>query len=125
MTDRLRCFIQLQALGAEVFAGRKMSVRLLTVRLIKHGRYILRSYCKRDIHANILDQNQLKTRSKRGFPLPSTAANVLRVSQAKRMIKARPINPHPISSPDNAPAGGQIGGQCSAPHHQLPVGIAV
>ncbi|XP_017116243.1 uncharacterized protein LOC108138510 isoform X1 [Drosophila elegans] len=70
-----------------------MSVRLLTVRLIKHGRYILRSYCKRDIHANILDQNQLKTRSKRGFPLPSTAAHVLRTTPqqaAKSVVNVVP-----------------------------------
>ncbi|BFG02135.1 uncharacterized protein DMAD_01725 [Drosophila madeirensis] len=51
-----------------------MSVRLLTVRLIKHGRYILRSYCHREIHANILEPNPLRTRSKRGFPLPSSSA---------------------------------------------------
>ncbi|XP_017054614.1 serine/threonine-protein kinase Pink1, mitochondrial [Drosophila ficusphila] len=70
-----------------------MSVRLLTVRLIKHGRYILRSYCKRDIHANILDQNQLKTRSKRGFPLPSTAAHVVRTTPqqaAKSVVNVVP-----------------------------------
>ncbi|KAH8397480.1 hypothetical protein KR222_007727 [Zaprionus bogoriensis] len=57
-----------------------MSVRLLTVRLVKHGRYVLRSYWKRDIHSNILEQNQLKTRSKRGFPLSSV--NALRVTAA-------------------------------------------
>lgn len=55
-----------------------MSVRLLTVRLVKHGRYVLRSYWNREIHSNILEQSQLKTRSKRGFPLSSV--NVLRVS---------------------------------------------
>ncbi|EDV92086.1 serine/threonine-protein kinase Pink1, mitochondrial [Drosophila grimshawi] len=57
-----------------------MSVRLLTVRLVKHGRYVLRSYWNRDIHTNILEQGQLKTRSKRGFPL--TSVNVLRNSAA-------------------------------------------
>lgn len=53
-----------------------MSVRLLTVRLVKHGRYVLRSYWNREIHSNILEQSHLKTRSKRGFPLSSV--NVLR-----------------------------------------------
>ncbi|KAH8288248.1 hypothetical protein KR044_006083 [Drosophila immigrans] len=55
-----------------------MSVRLLTVRLVKHGRYVLRSYWNREIHSNILEQSHLKTRSKRGFPLSSV--NVLRVT---------------------------------------------
>ncbi|XP_030386447.1 uncharacterized protein LOC115633206 [Scaptodrosophila lebanonensis] len=56
-----------------------MSVRLLTVRLVKHGRYILRSYWNREIHTNILEQSHLKTRSKRGFPVATSAAsNVLR-----------------------------------------------
>lgn len=39
-----------------------MSVRLLTLRLVKHGRYFLQSYWKRDIHVNILEQNREKTR---------------------------------------------------------------
>ncbi|XP_070074998.1 serine/threonine-protein kinase Pink1, mitochondrial [Drosophila takahashii] len=81
-----------------------MSVRLLTVRLIKHGRYILRSYCKRDIHANILDQNQLKTRSKRGFPLPSaSAAHVPRTTpqQAAKSV----VNVVPPSA--GSPLGGR------------------
>ncbi|XP_017029193.1 serine/threonine-protein kinase Pink1, mitochondrial [Drosophila kikkawai] len=74
-----------------------MSVRLLTVRLIKHGRYILRSYCKRDIHANILDQNQLRTRSKRGFPLPSSAANVLRPAAQPSAAKSAPNPPASVT----------------------------
>ncbi|XP_032581531.1 uncharacterized protein LOC6612239 isoform X1 [Drosophila sechellia] len=88
-----------------------MSVRLLTVRLIKHGRYILRSYCKRDIHANILDQNQLKTRSKRGFPLPSTAANVVRTTpqQAAKLV----VNVVPRTI--NSPAGSPFNGSASSP----------
>ncbi|XP_030568298.1 uncharacterized protein LOC115768021 [Drosophila novamexicana] len=57
-----------------------MSVRLLTVRLVKHGRYVLRSYWNREIHSNILEQSHLKTRSKRGFPL--TSVNVLRNTAA-------------------------------------------
>ncbi|XP_034490005.1 uncharacterized protein LOC117793733 [Drosophila innubila] len=57
-----------------------MSVRLLTVRLVKHGRYVLRSYWNREIHSNILEQSHLKTRSKRGFPLSSV--NVLRSTAA-------------------------------------------
>ncbi|XP_034118984.1 serine/threonine-protein kinase Pink1, mitochondrial [Drosophila albomicans] len=58
-----------------------MSVRLLTVRLVKHGRYVLRSYWNREIHSNILEQSHLKTRSsKRGFPLSSV--NVLRNTAA-------------------------------------------
>ncbi|XP_017073913.1 uncharacterized protein LOC108109755 [Drosophila eugracilis] len=76
-----------------------MSVRLLTVRLIKHGRYILRSYCKRDIHANILDQNQLKTRSKRGFPLPSSAAHVLRTTPQQAAKSVVNVVPRTTTSP--------------------------
>nr|XP_016937246.1 uncharacterized protein LOC108015346 [Drosophila suzukii] len=80
-----------------------MSVRLLTVRLIKHGRYILRSYCKRDIHANILDQNQLKTRSKRGFPLPSTAAHVLRTTPQQAAKSVVNVVPRTTTSPAGTP----------------------
>ncbi|XP_034656407.1 uncharacterized protein LOC117893703 isoform X2 [Drosophila subobscura] len=77
-----------------------MSVRLLTVRLIKHGRYILRSYCHREIHANILEPNPLKTRSKRGFPLPSSsaAANATRVARsAPSPVSVLPRNGVPSS----------------------------
>lgn len=55
-----------------------MSVRLLTTRLVKHGRFLLQTYWKRDIHTNILEQNQTKnTRQQR---LPSVAAAAGRVS---------------------------------------------
>ncbi|XP_016948356.3 serine/threonine-protein kinase Pink1, mitochondrial [Drosophila biarmipes] len=83
-----------------------MSVRLLTVRLIKHGRYILRSYCKRDIHANILDQNQLKTRSKRGFPLPSTAAHVARTTPQQAAKAVVNVVPRTATSPAGSPLTG-------------------
>lgn len=55
-----------------------MSVRLLTTRLVKHGRYLLQTYWKRDIHTNILEQNQ--TRNTRQQRLPSVAAAAGRVS---------------------------------------------
>ncbi|EDV34640.1 uncharacterized protein Dana_GF21424, isoform B [Drosophila ananassae] len=90
-----------------------MSVRLLTVRLIKHGRYILRSYCKREIHSNILEQNQLKTRSKRGFPLPSTAANVTRAAPqqpAAAVAKSAPSSSAPILSRSAAQLGSNNSG---------------
>lgn len=54
-----------------------MSVRLLTTRLIKHGRYLLQSYWKRDIHSNILEQKQTRQRTR----LPTLAAQVGQVSQ--------------------------------------------
>ncbi|XP_037935777.1 uncharacterized protein LOC119669882 [Teleopsis dalmanni] len=41
-----------------------MSVRLLTTRLVKHGRYFLQSFCKRDIYTNILEQEQSNTRKR-------------------------------------------------------------
>ncbi|XP_075158897.1 PTEN-induced putative kinase 1 [Haematobia irritans] len=50
-----------------------MSVRLLTSRLFKHGRYLLQSYWKRDIHTNILEQNQNRTRPQRIPPVTSSA----------------------------------------------------
>ncbi|XP_013107959.2 serine/threonine-protein kinase Pink1, mitochondrial [Stomoxys calcitrans] len=50
-----------------------MSVRLLTSRLFKHGRFLLQSYWKRDIHTNILEQNQNRTRQQRIPPLTSSA----------------------------------------------------
>ncbi|XP_022219079.1 uncharacterized protein LOC111071853 [Drosophila obscura] len=81
-----------------------MSVRLLTVRLIKHGRYILRSYCHRDIHANILEPNPLKTRSKRGFPLPSSAANVARNAPQQVARSAPP--PASVLPRNGVPPGG-------------------
>ncbi|XP_023167782.2 probable serine/threonine-protein kinase DDB_G0267686 [Drosophila hydei] len=79
-----------------------MSVRLLTVRLVKHGRYVLRSYWNREIHSNILEQSQLKTRSKRGFPLSSV--NVLRnsaVQQPTANVVPR-CCPAPAPSPANS-----------------------
>ncbi|XP_017853192.1 uncharacterized protein LOC108607083 [Drosophila busckii] len=79
-----------------------MSVRLLTVRLVKHGRYVLRSYWKREIHSNILEQSHLKTRSKRGSPL--TSVNVLRNSAVP---PSPPVaNVLPRCSPPNATNSG-------------------
>lgn len=56
-----------------------MSVRLLTTRLVKHGRFLLQTYWKRDIHTNILEQNQT-TRTTRQQRLPSVAAAAGKVS---------------------------------------------
>lgn len=62
-----------------------MSVRLLTTRLVKHGRFLLQTYWKRDIHTNILEQNQTKnTRQQR---LPTVAAAAGRVSKITELIK--------------------------------------
>ncbi|XP_054730711.1 serine/threonine-protein kinase Pink1, mitochondrial [Anastrepha obliqua] len=60
-----------------------MSVRLLTLRLVKHGRYFLQSYWRRDIHANILEQNRDKTR--RSLP------NSLRPGSGTVTASARPL----------------------------------
>ncbi|TDG42910.1 hypothetical protein AWZ03_010661 [Drosophila navojoa] len=79
-----------------------MSVRLLTVRLVKHGRYVLRSYWNREIHSNILEQSQLKTRSKRGFPLSSV--NVLRNSAAPQPTVNVVPRCNPASSATSSPA---------------------
>lgn len=54
-----------------------MSVRLLTSRLFKHGRFLLQTYWKRDIHTNILEQNQNRTRQQR---LPQVASSVGKVN---------------------------------------------
>lgn len=35
-----------------------MSLRLLSTRLFKHGRFIIQNYCKRDIHINILEHGK-------------------------------------------------------------------
>ncbi|KAM8720274.1 hypothetical protein ACLKA7_006335 [Drosophila subpalustris] len=79
-----------------------MSVRLLTVRLVKHGRYVLRSYWNREIHSNILEQSHLKTRSKRGFPLSSV--NVLRSTAAPQPT----ANVLPRCCPSAPPANGGL-----------------
>ncbi|EDW86407.2 uncharacterized protein Dwil_GK17835, isoform C [Drosophila willistoni] len=78
-----------------------MSVRLLTVRLVKHGRYILRSYCKRDIHTNILEQNQLKTRSKRGVPLTSSSFNVIK-NAPQQVARSAPSPGQTVLAPRSA-----------------------
>ncbi|XP_061393060.1 serine/threonine-protein kinase Pink1, mitochondrial isoform X2 [Musca vetustissima] len=62
-----------------------MSVRLLTSRLFKHGRFLLQSYWKRDIHTNILEQNQQRTRQQR---VPPIAASVGKKSAARGAINA-------------------------------------
>lgn len=43
------------------YAKKKMSFRLLTTRLYKHGRLLVQSYFKRDIHTNILDNGRTRT----------------------------------------------------------------
>lgn len=53
-----------------------MSVRLLTTRLLKHGRFLLQNYWKRDIHTNILEQNQT-TRTTRQQRIPTVTSSVL------------------------------------------------
>ncbi|XP_011211879.2 serine/threonine-protein kinase Pink1, mitochondrial [Bactrocera dorsalis] len=58
-----------------------MSVRLLTLRLVKHGRYFLQSYWKRDIHFNILEQNREKTRRSLPNSLRSGAVSVTASAQ--------------------------------------------
>lgn len=63
-----------------------MSVRLLTTRLVKHGRYLLQTYWKRDIHTNILEQNQ--TRTTRLQRLPTVAAIAGRNSAAKNVLNS-------------------------------------
>ncbi|XP_034656324.1 uncharacterized protein LOC117893703 isoform X1 [Drosophila subobscura] len=83
-----------------------MSVRLLTVRLIKHGRYILRSYCHREIHANILEPNPLKTRSKRGFPLPSSSA----AANATRQVARSAPSPVSVLPRNGVPSSGSGSG---------------
>uniref|UniRef100_W8BGA2 non-specific serine/threonine protein kinase n=1 Tax=Ceratitis capitata TaxID=7213 RepID=W8BGA2_CERCA len=60
-----------------------MSVRLLTLRLVKNGRYFLQSYWRRDIHANILEQSREKTR--RSLP------NSLRSGAASTSASAQPL----------------------------------
>ncbi|KAM7349586.1 PTEN-induced putative kinase 1 [Cochliomyia hominivorax] len=63
-----------------------MSVRLLTSRLVKHGRFLLQTYWKRDIHTNILEQNQTKnTRQQR---LPTVAATAARKWSAKNALNS-------------------------------------
>ncbi|XP_005180031.1 serine/threonine-protein kinase Pink1, mitochondrial-like [Musca domestica] len=61
-----------------------MSVRLLTSRLFKHGRFLLQSYWKRDIHTNILEQNQQRTRQQRIPP----GSSVVKKSVARGAINA-------------------------------------
>ncbi|KNC23317.1 hypothetical protein FF38_02069 [Lucilia cuprina] len=63
-----------------------MSVRLLTTRLVKHGRFLLQTYWKRDIHTNILEQNQ--TRNTRQQRLPSVAAAAGRKWAAKNALNS-------------------------------------
>ncbi|KAH8387208.1 hypothetical protein KR093_005503 [Drosophila rubida] len=85
-----------------------MSVRLLTVRLVKHGRYVLRSYWNREIHSNILEQSHLKTRSKRGFPLSSV--NVLRVSNTAAAPPTANVLPRccPSTGSSSSPSHGGL-----------------
>uniref|UniRef100_A0A1B0BGK4 non-specific serine/threonine protein kinase n=1 Tax=Glossina palpalis gambiensis TaxID=67801 RepID=A0A1B0BGK4_9MUSC len=65
-----------------------MSVRLLTTRLIKHGRYLLQSYWKRDIHSNILEQKQTRQRTR----LPTLAAQVGQKAAAKNAVNIPGVN---------------------------------
>ncbi|XP_034656489.1 uncharacterized protein LOC117893703 isoform X3 [Drosophila subobscura] len=87
-----------------------MSVRLLTVRLIKHGRYILRSYCHREIHANILEPNPLKTRSKRGFPLPSSSAAANATRNAPQQVARSAPSPVSVLPRNGVPSSGSGSG---------------
>lgn len=54
-----------------------MSFRLLTTRLVKHGRFLVQNYFKRDIHINILDNGR-----NRGIP-----AEVLKSSQQQQQLR--------------------------------------
>ncbi|XP_036339084.1 serine/threonine-protein kinase PINK1, mitochondrial [Rhagoletis pomonella] len=53
-----------------------MSVRLLTLRLARHGRYFLQGFWRRDIHNNILEQSREKTRRSLPNPLRPGATSV-------------------------------------------------
>lgn len=50
-----------------------MSFRLLTTRIYKHGRLLVQSYFKRDIHVNILDNGR-----NRGIPSELKAGGALK-----------------------------------------------
>lgn len=65
-----------------------MSVRLLTTRLIKHGRFLLQNYWKRDIHSNILEQKQTRQRTR----LPTLAAQDGQKTAAKHAVNIPGVN---------------------------------